>query len=74
MSNIVEPILKLMKSNQGRAVAVSAVLAGLAISYSLLSSGKPSSKKEKEVCLVSRRYSFYRKLECLQKAVTVVLA
>ena len=56
MSNIVEPILKLMKSNQGRAVAISAVLAGLAISYSLLSSSKASSKKEKEVCRVSRRY------------------
>ena len=54
MSNIVEPILKMMKSNQGRAVAASAVLAGLVLSYSFLSNKRSSSKKEMEVHNVSR--------------------
>ena len=58
MNIIVEPILKMMKSNQGRVMAISAVLAGLAITYSVLSSNKSSYEdgNESEVRLMSRRY------------------
>ena len=58
MNKIVETLLKLMKSNQGRVVAISAVLAGLAITYSVLSSSNSSSENgnESEVRLMSRRY------------------
>ena len=58
MNKIVEPMLKMMKSNQGRVVAISAVLAGLAITYSVLSSNKLSSENgnESEVRLKSRLY------------------
>lgn len=48
MNKIVEPMLKMMKSNQGRVVAISAVLAGLAITYSFLSSNKFSSENGNE--------------------------
>ena len=60
MNKIVETLLKLMKSNQGRVVAISAVLAGLAITYSVLSSNNLSSENgnESEVRLKSRRYKF----------------
>ena len=44
MSSVVEPFLKLMKPNQSTVVAVVAVVAGLAIGYTLLSS-KSSTKK-----------------------------
>ena len=65
MSSIAEPLLKMIKSNQGRAVAVSAVIAGLVIGYSLLSSTKPSSKKELEVYLMPRSYNFHQILKFL---------
>ena len=38
MSNLVEPVLKMLKSNQSKVVVISAILAGLAIGYSLLNS------------------------------------
>jgi hypothetical protein len=58
MNKIVEPILKMMKSNQGRVMAISAVLAGLAITYSVLSSNISSSENENEseVRLKSRQH------------------
>ena len=58
MNKIVEPMLRMMKSNQGRVVAISAVLAGLAITYSVLSSNNSSSENgnESEVRLQPRRY------------------
>ena len=44
MSKVVAPYLKLMRPHQSTVVAVVAVMAGLAIGYSLLSS-RPSKKK-----------------------------
>lgn len=43
MSSVIEPILKIMKPNQSKVLAVAVVLAGLTLGYSLLRS-KPSAK------------------------------
>ena len=49
MSAYIEPLVKMVKSNQGKVLAITAVLASIAIGYSFLKKN-PSKKKVFNTC------------------------
>lgn len=49
MSTLLEPIVRMAKSNQGRVLALTAVVASIAIGYSLMSRNAGISTPQKKV-------------------------